>query len=143
MTFTVEPGAVRGFAGTVNRLTDDADTAAGCSRDRLGIAYDKGRMFFAVVETATTVRGALLADYRGLAKLADQAGQELTIAANQYGAEGLTEKIMERALVRGKVFDVLGGGCRSGARRGRRWLRGVSACFRRLDVWGLACRARR
>jgi len=84
MSFTVHPDAVRGFADTISGLTDDADTAASYSRDHLGIGYSKGRMFFTVVETATSVRDALLANYRGLAKLADQGGQELAKAAKQY-----------------------------------------------------------
>lgn len=84
MTFSVDHNAVRGFAKTVGGLTDDADSAVSYSRDHLGIGYDKGRMFFTVVETATTVREALLANYHGLAKLVDQAEQELNKAANQY-----------------------------------------------------------
>jgi excreted virulence factor EspC (type VII ESX diderm) len=84
MTFTVEPDAVRSFAATVEGLTDDADAAVGYSRDYLGIGYDAGRMFATVVETATTVREALVANYQALARLADQSGQELDRAAKQY-----------------------------------------------------------
>jgi len=84
MSFTVDHNAVRGFATTVGALVDDADAAVGYSRDYLGIGYDEGRMFFTVVETATTVREALIENYRSLAKLADQAEQELAKTAAMY-----------------------------------------------------------
>ncbi|MGX6601768.1 type VII secretion target [Micromonosporaceae bacterium Da 78-11] len=84
MTFTVEPDAVHSFAATVGGLSDDADAAVGYSREYLGIGYDKGRMFATVVETATTVREALVANYQALAKLADRSGLELDRAAKQY-----------------------------------------------------------
>lgn len=84
MSFTVEPHAVSAFATTVGGLTDDADAATGYVRDHLGIGYDAGRMFVTVVETATTVREALVANYQALAKLAGESEQELTRAAQQY-----------------------------------------------------------
>jgi hypothetical protein len=84
MSFTVDHNAVQGFAHTMGGLVDDADAAVGYSREHLGIGYDKGRMFFTVVETATTVREALLANYQALAQLADQAEQELTKTAGMY-----------------------------------------------------------
>jgi hypothetical protein len=85
MSFTVDPNAVRGFARTLGDLVDDADAAGPYVREHLGIGYDKGRMFFTVVETATTVREALLANYTALAKLADQCEVELGKAADHYG----------------------------------------------------------
>jgi hypothetical protein len=84
MTFSVDPHQVHTLAGSINGLVDDADAAAGYSREYLGIGYNTGRMFFSVVETATTVREALLSNYQTLARLADQSGTELTRAANQY-----------------------------------------------------------
>jgi uncharacterized protein YukE len=84
MSFAVDPNAVRAFAGTIRGLSDDADAATTYTNEHLDIGYDKGRMFFTVVETATSVREALLENYRALAKLVDQSEQELTKAANQY-----------------------------------------------------------
>ncbi|HEV8571180.1 MAG TPA: type VII secretion target [Actinoplanes sp.] len=84
MSFTVEPHAVSSFATTIGGLTDDADAAAGYTREHLGIGYDTGRMFFTVVETATTVREALVTNYQALAKLVDRSEQELARAAQQY-----------------------------------------------------------
>jgi Excreted virulence factor EspC, type VII ESX diderm len=84
MSFTVEPHAVGSFAATIGGLTDDADAATGYTREHLGIGYDTGRMFFTVVETATTVREALVTNYQALAKLVDQSEQELARAAQQY-----------------------------------------------------------
>jgi hypothetical protein len=84
MSFTVDHHAVRKLASTIGDLGDDADAAAGYSRNYLGIGYDKGRMFAIVVETATTVREALIANYRALGTLVDRSDQELTKAANMY-----------------------------------------------------------
>jgi Excreted virulence factor EspC, type VII ESX diderm len=84
MSFTVEPHAVTSFAAAIGDLTDDADAAVNYSREHLGIGYDTGRMFFTVVETATTVREALISNYRALAKLVNQSEQELSRAAQQY-----------------------------------------------------------
>lgn len=84
MSFTVNHDAVRTFAGTVGGLTDDADKAVGYAREHLGIGYAEGRMFATVVETATSVREALEANYTALARLVDTSEQELTRAANQY-----------------------------------------------------------
>lgn len=84
MSFTVDPNAIRGFARAIGGLTDDADAAASYTREHLGIGYDKGRMFFTVVETATSVREALLENYRALGKLIDASEQELAKAARDY-----------------------------------------------------------
>jgi hypothetical protein len=84
VSFTVNHEAVRGFAQTIGGLTDDADQAVGYTRDALGIGYAEGRMFATVVETATSVREALVDNYTALAKLVDASEQELTRAANQY-----------------------------------------------------------
>jgi len=84
MDFRADHDAVRRFGRTVADLTDDADTAVSYVRDHLGIGYDKGRMFFTVVEKATEVRDALMDNYRLLAKFADQSAAELVKAANHY-----------------------------------------------------------
>jgi hypothetical protein len=84
VSFTANHGAIRGFAAAIGGLTDDADRAVGYTREHLGIGYADGRMFATVVETATNVREALVANYTALARLADASEQELTRAANQY-----------------------------------------------------------
>lgn len=84
MSFTANHDEIRTFAGVIGGLTDDADQAVGYTREWLGIGYAEGRMFATVVETATDVREALVANYTALAKLVDAAEQELTKAANQY-----------------------------------------------------------
>jgi hypothetical protein len=84
MSFTVDHHAVRSFGTDVGGLTDDADAATGYSREYLGIGYNDGRMFATVVETATTVREALVSNYQALARLVDQSEQELVRAANGY-----------------------------------------------------------
>src|SRR5690349_16532275 len=72
MSFKADQQAIRGFGGQIDSLTDDADAAVSYVRNHLGIGYDKGRMFFTVVESATTVRDALMANYKQLSKLATE-----------------------------------------------------------------------
>jgi hypothetical protein len=84
VSYLANHDAIRTFAGTVGGLTDDADQAVGYTREWLGIGYSEGRMFATVVETATSVREALVANYSALAKLVDASEQQLTAAANQY-----------------------------------------------------------
>lgn len=84
MSFKADQQAIRSFGGQIDGLTDDADTAVSYVRNYLGIGYDKGRMFFTVVETATTVRDALMENYKQLSKLATESAQEVTKAANFY-----------------------------------------------------------
>lgn len=84
MSFRAHEDAIRHFAGTIGGLTDDAGKAVNYTREALGIGYSEGRMFATVVETATSVREALVDNYTALAKLVDAAEQELTKAANDY-----------------------------------------------------------
>jgi hypothetical protein len=84
MTFRADHQAIRDFGRTIGDLTDDADAAVGYAREHLGIGYDKGRMFFTVVEKATEVRNVLVDNYRLLAKFADQSSQEIAKAAGLY-----------------------------------------------------------
>jgi hypothetical protein len=84
VSFAANHDAIRSFAGAIGGLTDDADQAVSYTHEHLGIGYAKGRMFATVVETATSVREALVANYTALAKLADASERELTKAANQY-----------------------------------------------------------
>lgn len=84
MSFKAEQQAIRDFGNQVNDLADDADTAVSYVRNYLGIGYDKGRMFFTVVETATTVRDALMANYKTLSTLATSSAAEVVKAANYY-----------------------------------------------------------
>src|SRR3712207_6279523 len=84
MQFHADHDAIRQFGRTVRDLADDADTAVAYTRDHLGIGYDKGRMFFTVVEKATEVRDALMDNYKLLAKFADQSGAEVVKAADMY-----------------------------------------------------------
>jgi hypothetical protein len=84
VSFAANHNAIRNFGGAVGGLTDDADQAVGYTREHLGISYAEGRMFATVVETATSVREALVTNYTALAKLVDACEQELTKAANQY-----------------------------------------------------------
>jgi hypothetical protein len=84
MSFKADQQAIRSFGGQIDSLTDDADAAISYVRNHLGIGYDKGRMFFTVVESATTVRDALMANYSQLSKLATESAQEIVKAANHY-----------------------------------------------------------
>jgi len=84
MSFSADHEAIRRFGQTLAGLTDDADRANLYAKDALGIGYDAGRMFFTVVETATTVREALTANYTQLAKLIDASATEVDKTANGY-----------------------------------------------------------
>jgi hypothetical protein len=84
VSFVANHDSIRRFARVIGGLTDDAGQAVNYSRDWLGIGYSEGRMFATVVETATSVREALVANYSALAKLTDASEQQLTAAANQY-----------------------------------------------------------
>lgn len=84
MSFHAEHEPIRGFGAALAGLTDDADRANSYAKDALGIGYDKGRMFFTVVETATSVREALTANYQHLAKLIDASATEIDKTATTY-----------------------------------------------------------
>ncbi|RZU52223.1 hypothetical protein EV385_4070 [Krasilnikovia cinnamomea] len=84
MSFSADDEAIRRFGETLAGLTDDASRADGYARDALSIGYNDGRMFFTVVETATTVRETLTAQYKQLAKLIDASAIEIDKTANSY-----------------------------------------------------------
>ncbi|MEV4347327.1 hypothetical protein AB0J83_22970 [Actinoplanes sp. NPDC049596] len=85
VSFTANHDQIHSFATTIGGLTDDADEAVNYTREHLGIGYADGRMFATVVDTATTVREALVANYTAPAKLADASEQGIVKTANQYG----------------------------------------------------------
>lgn len=84
MSFSADHEAIRRFGQVLAGLTDDADRANSYAKDALGIGYNDGRMFFTVVETATTVREALTANYGHLAKLVDASALEVDKTATSY-----------------------------------------------------------
>ena len=84
MSFKANHDAIRAFSEKLSALIDDADRANAYAKDALSIGYKEGRMFFTVVETATTVRDALTANYNHLAKLIDAAAAESAEAATSY-----------------------------------------------------------
>ena len=84
MSFRAGHDAIRQFGGSLADLTDDADRAVSYSRDGLDIGYGEGRMFFTVVETATSVREALMDNYRLLARFVDHSAAEVGRAADHY-----------------------------------------------------------
>jgi hypothetical protein len=84
MSFNADHEAIRRFGQVLAGLTDDADRATSYAKDALGIGYNAGRMFFTVVETATTVREALTENYTQLAKLIDASAMEIDKTANGY-----------------------------------------------------------
>lgn len=84
MSFTADHDAIGGFGQTLGSLTDDADRAVSYTREALSIGYAQGRMFATVVETATTVREALLENYQQLAKHVDLSAMEVTKVAASY-----------------------------------------------------------
>ncbi|GAA2488702.1 hypothetical protein [Winogradskya humida] len=84
MSFSADHEAIRQFGNVLGGLTDDADRATSYASDALGIGYKDGRMFFTVVETATSVREALKANYTQLAKLIDASAVEVDKTAKGY-----------------------------------------------------------
>jgi hypothetical protein len=84
VTFEAEHERIKSFATHVNGLSDDADEAVRYVEKHLGIGYDKGRMFFTVVETAETVRNTLKENYKHLSEVAQKSGTELSKAAAFY-----------------------------------------------------------
>jgi Excreted virulence factor EspC, type VII ESX diderm len=84
MSFSADHEAIRGFGQVLAGLTDDASRAQSYVRDALGIGYKDGRMFFTVVETATSVREALSANYGHLARLIDASATEVDKTAKNY-----------------------------------------------------------
>lgn len=84
MSFSADHAAIHGFGEALAGLIDDADRADSYARDALGIGYDQGRMFATVVETATSVREALTANYRHLARLIDASASQVDKAAKNY-----------------------------------------------------------
>lgn len=84
MAFKADPSSIRDLGDTVRGLVDDADRAVEYVTQYLGIGYGDGRMFIPVVEQATAVREALVANYRHLAELAGSSGRELGRAADRY-----------------------------------------------------------
>ncbi|MGH3819648.1 MAG: hypothetical protein ACRDRE_18215, partial [Pseudonocardiaceae bacterium] len=57
----------------------------------LGIGYAKGRMFASVVEKATEVREALLANYRKLETVVSSSSDEIAKTAKLYRETDRTE----------------------------------------------------
>ncbi len=84
MAFEAEHARIKAFATHTSGLSDDADEAVRYVEKHLGIGYDKGRMFFTVVETAETVRNALKSNYMHLSEVAQKSGTELGKAAEFY-----------------------------------------------------------
>ena len=84
MSFKADHEAIRGWGKALAGLTDDASRADTYARDALGIGYKDGRMFFTVVETATSVREALTANYQHLARIIDASATEVETAASNY-----------------------------------------------------------
>lgn len=84
MTFEAQHERIKAFSTHVSGLSDDADEAFNYVNKHLGIGYDKGRMFFTVVETAETVRNALKENYKHLSEVAQKSGTELGKAADFY-----------------------------------------------------------
>jgi hypothetical protein len=84
MSFTADHDAIARFGHTLTALTDDADRAVGYADDALTINDRASGMFFTVMQTAASVREALTANYRHLAKIIDASAVETGKAADSY-----------------------------------------------------------
>lgn len=92
MSFKADPDSIRSMARKISDLADDAEQARTYAGQWVDIGYSEGRIFATIVEQAGAVREAVLANYRHLAKLADESGGELKAVADHYRDTDLAEQ---------------------------------------------------